>query len=101
MTTNTEVYDEAELAEFTERAERESGVNEIRSKVFQGTKEEAAKLADPNKLCQDCELPIPIERQLVYPTAKFCIDCQEWHDAAEERKRRMTGTGFNVLGVFG
>lgn len=97
MTANTEVYDEAELAEITERAERDSSVFEIRSQVFQGTKEEAEKLIDPNKCCEDCEELIPVDRQRAKPNAKYCIDCQKWHDENDARKRKLMGGGITNL----
>jgi RNA polymerase-binding transcription factor DksA len=100
MTANTEVFDEAELAEKLEQFERENGVNAVRSKVFQGTKEEAEKLVDPNKECVECGILIPVERQRANPTAKFCVDCQEYFDEQAERKRKLTGT-YSGLGIFG
>lgn len=99
MTTNTEVYDEAELAEIVERMERDSEVSSIRSKVFQGSVEEAEALIDPNKECEECGELIPIARQRAKPNAVFCIDCQQWHDEQETRKRKMVGVG--VVSLFG
>ena len=99
MTTNTEVYDEAELAEIAERRERDSGILEIRSQVFQGTPEEAEALIDPKKECQECGVFIPIERQRARPTTKYCVECQQWHDDMAARKRKLTGT--ITVGLFG
>ena len=93
MTTNTEVYDEAELAEIVERMERDSSVYAIRAEVFQGTAEEAESLIDPNKECEECGELIPVARQRAKPNAVYCIDCQQWHDEQKERKRKMTGIG--------
>ena len=98
-TYGTEVFDEAELAEIVERRERDSGVYDIRQKVFQGTPEEAAALINPDKPCQECGELIPVARQKAKPNAVFCIDCQEWHDAQELRKRKLTGTG--TVSLFG
>lgn len=97
MTTNTEVYDEAEVAEIAERMERESGVLEIRAKVFQGTKEDAEKLIDPNKECEECGTLIPVERQRAKPNATYCIDCQQWYDEMDARKHRLSGNSTVVL----
>lgn len=99
MTTNVEVYDEAELAEITERRERESSVLEVRSKVFQGSKEEAEAMVDPEKECEECGVLIPVERQRVQPLTKMCVDCQQWFDDKETRKRKLTGVP--TVGLFG
>lgn len=95
----TEVFDEAELAEIAERRERDSGVLSIRAKVFQGTAAEAAALVDPDKECKECGEAIPVARQYAKPDAIYCIDCQQWHDKMEERKRKLVGSG--VVNLFG
>jgi RNA polymerase-binding transcription factor DksA len=95
--TTTEVYDEADLAEMVERRERDNNVNQIRSQVFQGTKEEAEKLIDPTKTCEECGDLILIERQRANPIAKYCVDCQQWHNDQEARKRRLMGPSIVKL----
>jgi RNA polymerase-binding transcription factor DksA len=94
-----DVYDEAELAEIAERRERDAGIHEVRSRVFQGTRAEAEALVDANKECDECGVLIPVARQLARPNTKYCVDCQQWHDDQAARKRKMTGN--TITGLFG
>ena len=83
---NTEVYDDAEIAEMTEFAARQKAEFEIRSQVFQGSKEDAEKLFDPTKECEECGILIVKERQVASPLSKYCTECHDWYEKENKRK---------------
>ena len=92
MVMTVEVYDDAEIAEMTERAEREASEFQIRSKVFQGTREEAAKLFVEGKECEECGDKLSKDRQIASPLSKYCASCQSWFEQEEKRKRLLNST---------
>jgi RNA polymerase-binding transcription factor DksA len=87
MVMTVEVYDDAELAEMLERAEREASEQRIRSKVFQGTQEDAIKLYVAGKECEECGDVLSKERQLAAPLSNFCPPCQSWFEDEEKRRK--------------
>ena len=87
-----EVYDEAEQAEIVERRTRNAEIASSRSRIFQGTPEEAERLIDPNKECEECGELIPVARQRFNPIVKYCVECQEMFDELARRKKFLTCT---------
>ncbi len=89
MVMTVEVYDDAEVAEMLERAEREANESAIRAKVFQGTKEDAEKLYVKDKECDECGDVLTKDRQLAAPLSQYCAVCQTWFEEQNRRRKLL------------
>lgn len=96
----TEVYDEAELGEIFERAEREACIAKTRGLVRQDAFNESELI---NGLeCDECGEVITLEEQRavlqIISSCNVCVSCRR--DAEDEKKRKqrlreINGSGSN------
>lgn len=94
----TEVYDEAELGEIFERAEREACIAKTRGLVRQTAFDES-ELVDGLE-CEECGDTVTLEEQRavlqILTTCNVCVSCRQDIEDEKKRKQRLreiNGTG--------
>jgi DnaK suppressor protein len=89
----TEVADEMDLARATADVETHAGLIARAEEKLNFIDEALARL-EKGKYgeCMGCHGPIPVERLIAVPFARYCIDCQE--------KRNRTKRGWSAGGTI-